>query len=140
MWDLVLSPEDDLIASLPPTKRCLICIDEAERLLDSPSGTALDASLVAVLDERDTPDRQIRIVLGGNSVLLGRLYSESWMRIRATRTGISLQPEPDRPSPLAISDFPLRQELPSAPGRGWLSGPAGHEPLQVALPIEPHIS
>jgi hypothetical protein len=78
--------------------------------------------------------RPIRLVLSGESDALARCYADVLTRVRSGRTGILLRPDPDVHPGLLHARLPMRQELPEAPGRGWLLDPHGAAPIQVALP------
>jgi len=80
------------------------------------------------------PGEHLRVVVGGEVDALLRCYGDSLTRLRSGRTGVLLQPDPDVHAGLLHAALPRRDELPSCPGRGWVIGPAGATPAQVALP------
>ena len=115
----------------------LLLVDDLPDLLEAPGGEALDAALLALVRTPVGPGASggVRLVAGAEADALARCYAGIARRLRVLRTGILLRPDPDLHPPLLHTELPLRQELPPAPGRGWVVTPDGApEAVQLARP------
>lgn len=110
--------------------RALVAIDDLPELLDGADGTEIDELLDALL--RLGPDAGVRVVATGEADSLSRCYSDSVRRLRSTRTGILLRPDPDLHPALLHTSLPLHDDLTPAAGRGWLITPDAVVALQLA--------
>ncbi len=110
--------------------RSVVAIDDLPELLEGPDGTEIDELLDALL--RLGPHAGARVVVTGEADSLSRCYSDSVRRLRSTRTGILLRPDPDLHPGLLHTSLPLHDDLTPAAGRGWMVTPDAVVALQLA--------
>lgn len=110
----------ELVALGRSGDRVLLLVDDADRLTGS--DTAFDVFL------RTVPP-QCHLVCAGRSAELRSRYVHWTADVRAARTGILLQPDPDLDGELLGARLPRRAPVPVTPGRGYLC--AGGETVFV---------
>ena len=108
----------------------IVAVDDLPELLDGPDGVAIDAVLDRLL--RMGPDVPLRVVATAEADAASRCYADSFRRLRSTRTGLLLRPDPDLHPPLLHTSLPLHDELVPTAGRGWLVDPDGVVAVQLA--------
>ena len=124
---------DDVASSDDPT---LVAFDDIVDLFDrAPASGRLDALVLRLLDLGRR--RAVRVVVASEADALGRCYEDSVRRLRSGRTGILLTPDPDLGGSLLHAALPRRDDLPHAPGRGWLLHPGSATPVQLAMADDP---
>ncbi|HMU79352.1 MAG TPA: hypothetical protein PKC57_03765, partial [Microthrixaceae bacterium] len=108
----------------------IVAVDDLPELLDGPDGVAIDAVLDRLL--RIGPDVPLRVLATAEADAASRCYADSFRRLRSTRTGLLLRPDPDLHPPLLHTSLPLHDELVPTAGRGWLVDPDGVVAVQLA--------
>ncbi|MBS1837507.1 MAG: hypothetical protein JST64_07400, partial [Actinobacteria bacterium] len=114
-----------------PNRRWLVVVDDMPELLDGPDGAVLDGLLDRLL--RRIRTAPVRIVASGEADAVARCYGDSVRRLRSGRQGILVRPDPDLHPGLLHTVLPLHDEIPAAPGRGWIVTPDGAVAVQVAM-------
>jgi S-DNA-T family DNA segregation ATPase FtsK/SpoIIIE len=124
--DLVVGPGDAAraLAWLAGRGPVLGLVDEADRVEDA------DGALGALLD-RAPPE--LRLVVAGHRDRLRARYGHWTRAIRASRTGLLLQPDVDLDGDLLGVRLPRRAPVPLGPGRGYLVGGDAVELVQIPL-------
>lgn len=112
------------------TASTIVAVDDLPELLDGPDGVAIDAVLDRLL--RIGPDVPLRVLATAEADAASRCYADSFRRLRSTRTGLLLRPDPDLHPPLLHTSLPLHDELVPTAGRGWLVDPDGVVAVQLA--------
>ena len=127
---------DEIATSDDPT---LVAFDDIVELFDrTPESGRLDTLVLRLLDLGRR--RAVRVVVASEADTLGRCYEDSVRRLRTGRTGILLTPDPDLGGSLLHAALPRRDDLPHAPGRGWLLHPGSATPVQLAVADDPPFS
>jgi S-DNA-T family DNA segregation ATPase FtsK/SpoIIIE len=110
----------------------LVAVDDLADLLDGPDQDRVSAALEELV--RAGRDLPVRVVLGGEVDALSRSYLDVVATVRRGRTGILLGDDPETHGGLWHAALVRRDDLPAAPGRGWLLGPGSARAAQFARP------
>ncbi|MGB3410394.1 MAG: FtsK/SpoIIIE domain-containing protein [Microthrixaceae bacterium] len=110
----------------------LLAVDDFPDLLDSPLEGAVESGLADLVELSERAP--LRIVLSGEVDAISRSFSSTLTRVRAGRTAILIQPDPDVHGSIAHCDIPRRDELRPMAGRGWLVSDSQPSPIQLAHP------
>ncbi|HTO01890.1 MAG TPA: FtsK/SpoIIIE domain-containing protein, partial [Microthrixaceae bacterium] len=110
----------------------LLAVDDLPDLLEGPFELAIESGLAALMTVAE--QAPLRLVLSGEIEAMTRSFSGTLTRVRAGRTAILIQPDPDVHGSIAHCDIPRRDELRSVPGRGWLICDSKTLPVQLAQP------
>ncbi len=122
---------DAAVVAAGEGRRTLVAIDDLPDLLDGPDEAFVESLLLGVLERSRT--LPIRVVVSGEIDAMTRCYGDLMARLRSGRTGVLLRPDPDLHGGLLHATLAARDDLPPGPGRGWLVGPGGARPVQVAV-------
>jgi len=106
----------------------LLVIDDICDLLDD--DVELDQRLAVVLRR---PGR-IRVIASADIDGVARSFADTPRLLRVGRRGVLLQPDPDLHPPLLHTTVSRRDDLPSAPGRGWIVADGPPVAIQFAMP------
>ena len=110
----------------------LVCVDDIADVTDGGGGDRVERVLdQLVVAGRDAP---IRVVLAGDIDAMGRSFGDLFTRVRAGRTGVLLQPDPDLHGSLLHTALPRRSELAVCAGRGWVVSGGILRQVQIAVP------
>ncbi|MGB6057404.1 MAG: FtsK/SpoIIIE domain-containing protein, partial [Microthrixaceae bacterium] len=93
----------------------LLAVDDFPDLLESPLESAVESGLADLVELSERAP--LRIVLSGEVEAISRSYSNTLTRVRAGRTAILIQPDPDVHGSIAHCDIPRRDELTPTAGR-----------------------
>lgn len=117
-------PGDDLADLLDPPGALLVLVDDADRTDD-------DHRVLAELAAARRPDRHV--VAAARADRLRSLYGHWTRELRADRTGVLLQPDPDLDGDLLGARLPRHLAGGTLPGRGWGCGTSPEGVVQVAV-------
>lgn len=106
--------------------RVLVLVDDAD-LVDDAHG-----SLQALLDRHRS---DLHVVAAGRSEALRQLFGHWTRTLRASRTGLLLQPDPDLDGDLLGARLPRHSPVVLRPGRGYLVADAGLDIVHVGRTI-----
>ena len=123
--DVVVQPGavDELVRLVGTTSEpLLVLVDDAERIED-PDGL-LEHALRQTLTTH--------VVAAGRADALRTGFSHWTRAVRASRTGLLLQPDPDLDGELLGTRVPRHPPVPLTAGRGWLIGDRSPEIVQIA--------
>ena len=111
-----------LIAASTEDRRWVIIIDDADRI-DIEKGPLLDLA-------KSAPPN-VTLIAAGRSATLRQAYGH-WTRfVRASGSGILLQPDPTTDGDLLSARLPRDGRLPELPGRGYLVGSGEAHVIQI---------
>ena len=110
-----------------PRQPAVVLLDDLEEHLDDPD--TLDA-LGSMVDA--TRRSELRLVASCDPFTLARAYEEPLLRLRAMRTGVVLGHRREELVELLHGVVEPRDDVPDAPGRGWLLSAGAAELVQVA--------
>ena len=110
-----------------PERRFLLVMDGLDRHGDD---SEVGATLAALCD--DLRSSNLRLVAAGDPLGLLRCYSETVTRLRAMRTGLLLGADAHDIGDVLHHDLRRRDDIPAAPGRGWLCHNGRASVVQVA--------
>lgn len=110
---------------------CLLAIDDVTDLLDGNHGDLVERRLHDLLERAE--QQQVRLVLAGDVDTLLRCYHDAVTRVRAGRTGLLLDVDPDLHGDLLHTTIERRSDLPRRAGRGWCVQDGAARPVQVAV-------
>ena len=114
--------DDVLIAASTEDRRWVIIIDDADRI-DIEKGPLLDLA-------KSAPPN-VTLIAAGRSATLRQAYGH-WTRfVRASGSGILLQPDPTTDGDLLSARLPRDGRLPELPGRGYLVGSGEAHVIQI---------
>lgn len=108
----------------------MLAIDGLPAMLDGPDAGPAGELLERVL--RVGRDHPLRLVAGGEVDSMSGCYHDVVAALRRERTGLLLGGDPELHGTLFHAALRARSDLPPAPGRGWLLGPATAVRVQVA--------
>ncbi|UDY37297.1 FtsK/SpoIIIE domain-containing protein [Dermatobacter hominis] len=113
-----------------PAGAVVVVVDDLPELLEGPGGQAADELLQRLLLLPSSSG--VRVLASAEADAAGRCWSDALRRLRSGRTGVLLRPDPDLHPALLHTALPRHDELPAAPGRGWLVTPDDVVAVQLA--------
>ena len=114
-------------AARQPSRNFILLMDALDRYGDDP---AVAGSLAALLGDHRTSN--LRLVAGGDPMGLLRCYSDAVMRLRSMRTGLLLGTDAHDIGDILHHELRRRDDIPPAPGRGWLCHRGNASVVQIA--------
>jgi S-DNA-T family DNA segregation ATPase FtsK/SpoIIIE len=112
-----------------PAQRFLVLMDDLDRYGDDPGTTE---ALTALLGDIHTTN--LRLVAAGDPMGLLRCYSDPVTRLRSMRTGVLLGADAHDIGDILHHELHRRDDIPPAPGRGWLCHRGNATVFQMARP------
>ena len=119
-----LGPEPD--STMAPT---LVALDDIDEWIDEPE---VDELLGAVI--RLARRHPVRLAVAGEAWRLQRCFSDPINRLRSARQGVLLGADAAEYGELLHAQLRRRDDIPAAPGRGWLVADGEAVATQLALP------
>lgn len=115
------------VAAQHPTGRVLVLIDDLDRVIDDPGTASLLHDAIT-----DPGSSALRMVAAADPLGLLRSYDDAVTQLRSMRTGILLGDDAHDNGDVLHHDLRARDDVPTAPGRGWLVHRGRAEIIQIA--------